>query len=111
MTSPAEHKQKIAVKVRYTPEEFIRLKKAFAKTTCRTIASYVRRLSLEQPVEITHRNASFDDFVSEAIRLREEMLAIRQLTVWTPDQLGRLIDLGSEIQSSIDKIARLCMSA
>jgi len=108
MNNPIERKH-TAVKVRYTPDEFTRLKKAFARSTCHTIASYVRRLSLEQPVEIVHRNASFDDFVGEIVRLREEMAAIRQLPGWTTEQRVRMIFLEAEIQSSVDKIAKLCM--
>ncbi len=108
MNNPAERKH-LAVKVRYTVEEFTRLKKAFARSSCRTIAGYVRRLSLLQPVEILHRNASFDDFVGEIVRLRQEMAAIRELACWTPDQRARLLTLQTEIQSSIDKIAKQCM--
>ena len=108
MNHPTEHKH-TAVKVRYTAEEFTRLKKAFARSTCHTIAGYVRKLSLEQPVEIVNRNASFDDFVGEIVRLREEMTVIRQLPGWTTEQRVRLIFLEAEIQSSIDKITKLCM--
>jgi len=108
MNHPTERKHP-AVKVRYTADEFTRLKKAFARSTCHTIAGYVRRLSLEQPVEIVNRNASFDDFVGEVARLREEMSAIRQLPGWTTEQRVRLIFQEAEIQSSIDKISKLCM--
>ena len=108
MNHPTERKHP-AVKVRYTEDEFTRLKKAFARSTCHTIAGYVRKLSLEQPVEIVNRNASFDDFVGEVVRLREEMTAIRQLPGWTTEQRVRLIFLESDIQATIDKIAKLCM--
>jgi len=108
MNHPTERKHP-AVKVRYTADEFTRLKKAFARSTCHTIAGYVRRLSLEQPVEIFHRNASFDNFVGEVLLLRQEMTAIRQLPGWTTEQRVRLIFLEAEIQATIDKIAKLCM--
>jgi hypothetical protein len=108
MNNQTERKH-TAVKVRYTAEDFTRLKKAFARSTCRTIAGYIRKLSLQQPVEILHRNASFDDFVGEIVRLREEMSAVHHIASWTPDQRARLLFLQAEIQSSIDKIAKLCM--
>jgi hypothetical protein len=108
MNNPTERKH-TAVKVRYTAEEFIRLKKAFARSTCRTIAGYVRRISLQQPVEILQRNASFDEFIGEVICLRKEMASIRELSNWSTDHHARLLELQAGIQTSIDKIAKLCM--
>ncbi len=64
------------------------------------MASYVRKVSLEEPVEITVRNASFDAFIDEIMVLRKEMAACSKES---------LVELHVEIKNKINKIVELCM--
>jgi hypothetical protein len=92
----------------YTVEEWQRLKKHYSRSSSKTISRYVRRVSLEEPVEIVVRNASFDEFVEEIIELRGEMAFVRQLGLGA--QMGEsLIRLQESIQLKINKIVELCM--
>lgn len=93
----------------YSEEEYRQLKKVFARSVSRTISSYVRKVSLEEPVEMINRNASFDDFIGEIVQLRIEMTAIRKMGLLSGESQARLIDLHEEIQKTITKIAELCM--
>lgn len=59
--------------VRLKPEEYSQLQKHFSKTTCRKISDYARIVLLNKPVTGTFRNQSLDDFMSEMIKLRNEL--------------------------------------
>ena len=64
------------LKVRLTPKEMDTIHNKFAKTTCRKLSEYVRKVLLDKPVTMYHRNKSLDDFMSEMITLRNELNAI-----------------------------------
>jgi len=92
----------------YTEDEFQWLQQRFVRSGGRSFSGYVRKITLKEPVEQRVRNASFDDFIGEIVRLRKEMTAIRSASS-SPEFHGQLIDLHHEIQQTIDKIAVLCM--
>jgi hypothetical protein len=108
MQRPVNNKRP-EIRVRYTAEEFARLKKAFIKSNCGTIGSYARRMSLGEPIEVISRNGSFDAFVEEIVLLRIEMAAIRKNDRLTTENQQTLVRLHQQIQQTIDKIARLCI--
>jgi hypothetical protein len=97
------------IRVRYSPEEFLRLKKAFARTAYNQIGTYARKMTLQEPIEIVTRNGSFDAFIEEIILLRKEMAAIRSGVQWSPENQETLIRLQQQIQVILEKIATLCM--
>lgn len=92
----------------YTDDEYRQVKKNFARSTSRTLSSYVRKVSMEEPVEMIVRNASFDSFIAEIVELRMEMAAIRKGAL-SPESEIELIRLQETIQQTITKIAELCM--
>ncbi|HEY4061131.1 MAG TPA: hypothetical protein VGM30_04485 [Puia sp.] len=96
------------VQVLYTHQEIDKLKKLYSKSTCPSLGSYVRKVSLREPVEITRRNLSFDDFVQEIVVLRKELSFVRKLT-YTFEREAQLIRLQEEIRTVIYKISDLCM--
>src|SRR3989337_2898532 len=59
--------------VRLKPEEYNAVHKYFSKTTCRKLSDYARKILLNKPLTTTYRNESLDDFMSEMIRLRNEL--------------------------------------
>ena len=93
----------------YNDEEIEELQKKYARSTCQTLSSYVRKVSLEEPVEMIVRNGSFDSFVDEIVVLRKEMKVISQQALLPPDMQERLVQLHEEIKIYIHKIADLCM--
>ena len=64
------------LKVRLTPKEMDTIHNKFSKTTCRKLSEYVRKVLLDKPVTMYHRNKSLDDFMTEMITLRNELNAI-----------------------------------
>lgn len=100
--------RKQRVIVLYSDEEFEELRKIFARSICRTYGSFVRKVSLEEPVGMIVRNASFDGFIEEVILLRKAMMTIYQEGKWSPANQERLVQLHEKIQSVIEKIALLC---
>jgi len=73
------------------------------------MASYVRKVSLGDPVEICIRNQSFDDFVEELIPLRKEMATALKEAAAEPG-LERVIRVQEDIKVIMNKILSLCMS-
>ena len=64
------------LQVRLTPKELESISNKFSRTTCRKLSEYVRKVLLDKPVTMYHRNKSLDDFMSEMITLRNELNAI-----------------------------------
>lgn len=93
----------------YTSEEYAELKTLAARSNHRTISGYVRRASLQRPIVIATRNASFDRLIDEIILLRQELSALRQGIVFTTEQKARMVQIQEDIRVLINKIAELCM--
>lgn len=108
MQKPVNNKRP-ELRVRYTPEEFARLKKAFARTGYNQIGTYARKMTLGEPIEIINRNGSFDSFIEEIGLLRKEMAALRNQNELSAEHQQRLIEIQQQIQDVINKIATLCM--
>jgi hypothetical protein len=62
--------------LRLTPDEFEKIHRQFSKTTCRKLSDYARKILLGKPLIATTRNQSLDDFMAEAIRLRNDLNGI-----------------------------------
>jgi len=108
MRQKAGNPRKKRLLVLYTDEEFNQVEKHFARSTSNTLGNYVRDVSLQVPVEVVHRNQSFDDFVEELILLRKELSSIRQLPL-TPGTEQQIIHLHEEIRNKTYQIADLCI--
>jgi hypothetical protein len=98
------------VLVLYSDEEFEELRQIFARSTSRSFSHYVRKVSLEEPMGMIVRNASFDAFIEEVIVLRKTMREVFRegKGKWSPSNQERLVQLHQEIKLVIDKIAALC---
>ena len=62
--------------LRLTPDEFEKIHRQFSKTTCRKLSDYARKILLGKPLVATTRNQSLDDFMAEAIKLRNDLNGI-----------------------------------
>ncbi len=62
--------------LRLKPGEYSLLHKHFRKTTCRKLSDYSRKILLNKPVTQNYRNQSLDDFMTEAMKLRNELNSI-----------------------------------
>lgn len=59
-----------------TTEEFDKVNGQFKRTTCRSLAEFVRDRICRHPETVYYRNQSADEFLPIAISLRNELLAI-----------------------------------
>jgi len=76
----------------------------YGPSTYRSHAEYFRKMILGQRITLFYRNKSFDEFIDEGIRLRNEMRALREeLPVATPD-LSALIALQEEAKTILIQI-------
>jgi len=107
MQKPVNNKRP-ELRVRYSPEEFARLKKAFARTAYNQIGTYARKMTLGEPIAIVERNGSFDVFIEEIVLLRREMTATRNAGL-SPANQELLLQLQEKTQVIIEKIVELCM--
>ena len=62
--------------LRLKPEEYEKIHRQFSKTTCRKLSDYARKILLGKPLIATIRNQSLDDFMAEAIKLRNDLNGI-----------------------------------
>jgi len=62
--------------LRLKPEEYAKIHKQFSSTTCRKVSDYARKILLSKPIVTTYRNQSLDDFMTETIRLKNEINSI-----------------------------------
>ena len=64
------------IRVGYSEDDWKTLKGKVGNSTSRSIADYIRKVTLGRPVVMYYRNKSFDAFIDECIELRNEMHAI-----------------------------------
>jgi hypothetical protein len=62
--------------IRLKEKDFEAIQRRFSKTTCRKLSEYARRVLLDKVITVNHRNQSLDDFMTEMIRLRNELKSI-----------------------------------
>ncbi len=62
--------------IRLKEDEYNRIQKKFSSSTCIKLSEYARRVLLDKVITVSQRNQSLDDFMTEMIRLRNELNAI-----------------------------------
>src|SRR5207302_1418170 len=61
------------IHIRLKLSDFNVIHKRFSSSTCRKLSEYVRDVLLNKPIIIKQRNQSLDDFMTEMIKLRNEL--------------------------------------
>lgn len=61
---------------RVNKEELQKITRLQQKTTEKTLSNYLRKISLNEPVVVFHRNATADDFLRDMSALKRELSAI-----------------------------------
>ena len=126
--SPRENGRSRRLNIRLNQQEWDKVHNWAAKTTCRSISEYARKLLLNKPVNVFFRNQSFDDLQEQLIRLLPELETFgeafnRALGTLAPlennpelsNGIARLIYYGQgfekiaeEIRTHIEKLANQC---
>ena len=68
--------RKKMIVVRMNLEEFEKVEILRKKSTERNLSTYLRKISLQQPVTIKYRNQSADDFLKDMLPLKKELNGI-----------------------------------
>jgi hypothetical protein len=111
------------IHARVTKKEMEYLKKEFSASIFRKRSEYFRKKLLDKPTVMKYRNLSVDDFVSEMIRLRNELQVIASQWNKTPDLRDsseksvqgkqvfqeKLLFLIHEIKERINTFTQTCM--
>ncbi len=64
------------ISIRVKPEEYNTIYWHFQSTTCRKLSEYARKVLLNKPVNVNHRNQSADEILSALSQIRKELSAI-----------------------------------
>ncbi|MDF2188677.1 hypothetical protein [Paraflavitalea sp. CAU 1676] len=64
------------INVRFTEEEYKKLLDRSAQTTCSSLSEYTRKLLLQKPVTVYHRNQSVDELIPQLVGLKNDLNAI-----------------------------------
>lgn len=62
--------------IRLNEDEETKLDRLFSRSKSSSLSEYARDVLLQEPIIVTYRNQSADDFLSEMIRLKNELNAI-----------------------------------
>ena len=73
---PANPNRTRIIGLRLTQQEYEQIEKKFKASTCRQLSEYVRRSLFNKPIVTTYRNQSFDDAMTEMMKLRNELNSI-----------------------------------
>lgn len=97
--------------VRFTIKEYDKINTQFGQSTCRKISEYVRKILLDKPIRVNHRNQSLDDLMTELIALRNDLNAIGNNYNQVVKRLHTMQDL-TELKSwlILNEKAKLMMS-
>ena len=101
-------KRSVPVTFYVTPEQLEMISIGHAKSIYRKLSEYLRAFFIEQRVGIFYRNQSFDDFMSEAVRLRKLLENIREQMA-DGDGDRRMLVVMDEIKTIMIKIYEICM--
>src|SRR6478609_6780318 len=74
--SDAKNNMSRRIYIRLKEKDFETIQRRFSKTTCRKLSEYARWVLLDKVITVNHRNQSLDDFMTEMIRLRNELKSI-----------------------------------
>ena len=75
MTEQKNNRTKV-LHIRLTESELKKIHTGFSRSTKQKRSEYIRSILLDKPITFYTRNQSFDDFLSEMILLRRELIAI-----------------------------------
>ncbi|HEY4291373.1 MAG TPA: hypothetical protein VGN00_29935 [Puia sp.] len=59
--------------LRLTQQEWDKVHRLAANSTCRSISEYARKVLVQKPVRVYYRNQSFDDFEEQMVRLLPQL--------------------------------------
>lgn len=59
--------------LRLTSKEYKQIEKQFTNSTAKKMSDYVRCVLFDKPITVYQRNQSLDDFMTEMIKLRNEL--------------------------------------
>lgn len=72
-TIPPEKIRLRRLNIRLTQQEWDKVHRLSANTTCRSVSEYARKVLSEKPVKVFYRNKSFDAFEEQMIGLLSQL--------------------------------------
>ncbi len=93
------------IKIRVNDDEKKQLKKMKSKSSEKNLSDYMRKVSMQEPVNIIYRNQSADEFLREMIELKKQLSGIANNfnqavhKLHTLDQIPEFRDWNKETRS------------
>lgn len=88
----ADRNQSRTVYFQIEPAQYRVLKDRCAQSTCRSLAEYIRKLILAEPVTVNHREASLEDLITELSYTRRQLSDAVQAFEQSAQKVSAAID-------------------
>jgi hypothetical protein len=106
MTNPnKQNVRRTRITTYVNQQELDKIRKKVASSTCHGLSEYSWKLLMGEPVTFYTRNKSFDDFVSEGVRIRREIQLIRSSVPLSGESEHRLVDLIGGIYEQLKSLS------
>nr|WP_295931956.1 hypothetical protein [uncultured Dyadobacter sp.] len=70
-------------------QQYNQLQSLRQKTTCRSLAEYIRKLICQEPITINHRDASLEGLVTELSLLRRHLATASEALALSADRIAK----------------------
>ena len=91
--------------INMTPKQFEEFYRQFSASECHSYSSFGRKMILREPVIVSHRNKSFDDFVDETVRLRKELRSLLEQDLFPAERQEGLLAVLEKIKFATYQLA------
>jgi len=97
-----------SLRVSIEDKEYQRLKNECAKTTCKSLSEYVRKIIFGKRMQVYYRNQSFDEFTEESIQLKKTLILVCDKGDYKAPDKEFLLKKIEQIQRLLNKIVDEC---
>ena len=91
--------------IQLTAEQFEVFRRQYSSSECHSYSAFGRKMILREPINLSHRNKSFDDFVDETVRLRKDLRNLLEGNVFSPERQEGLLQVLEKIKLATYKLA------
>lgn len=106
MDKPTKHNLRSKkVSTYLSQSELDEVRKKVANSTCRSLSEYSWKLLMGIPITCYYRNKSFDEFVSEGVRIRKEIKQLQGKGLFSKENEERLLLLIGQISHNLNNLA------
>jgi hypothetical protein len=107
--TPAKQRR---LNIRLSQQEWDKIRRYSANSTCRSVSEYARKLLTKQPITQVFRNPSPEDLIAQVPPLLEYLTAVANgMAPSNPnflDTFGNVVELAEDIRTYLAKLSEPC---